>query len=302
MTKEISKIQKENEDLKKQVGVFGTELKELRNKMAAMSNKLDLDKSMQFLSDEYDEFKSFTSNMEKELTRMTSDLRDFEERLLKIDEAIEAINQYSYKYNIKIIGIPQKGRKETAQETVDICLKLFQEIGAEISQYDVDIAHRIPTKNTNYPPPIICKFTRRIAKEAVMSRKDEMTRIDLEKIDLQKSAGRIGVYDHLTPKTQALFNKAKIFQKENNYGFCWTKNSAVLLKQSEDSRIIRVTSLEVLEKLDSNFMTSDFSQSSIPPAGFSRGGPSLRGYGRGSGPRTRSSYRQKSSSTNGQST
>ena len=50
------------------------------------------------------------------------------------------------------------------------------------------------------------------------------------------------------------------------------QRSAVLLKQSEDSRIVRVTSLEVLEKLDSNFMTSDFSQSSIPPAGFLEAG------------------------------
>lgn len=296
MSKDISIIQKENEDLKKKANEFEQELKELKDKMAAMNNEpYELDKSMQFLSDEYEDFKSFKSSMEKDINRMFPRLKDIEEGISKIDEAIEAIHKYSYQYNLKILGIPQNDRRETSKQTVDTCLTLFQGIGADVSPHDIDIAHRIPSRNTKYPPPIICKFTRRIVKETVMSCRKEIINIDLETIGLVKSTGKIGIYDHLTPNTQALFNKAKIFQKENKYAFCWSKNSNVFLKESEESEVIRVTCSEVLEKLGNNVSVSETASVSpvLAPSFNRRGEPKTRsfGYSRGrEGPRTRSSY------------
>ncbi|XP_028516853.1 uncharacterized protein LOC114575679 [Exaiptasia diaphana] len=267
----------------------------MRDKMAAINNQLhELDKSMQFLSDEFDDFKSFKSSLEKDVNRMLSKLKDLEEGIARIDEAIEAIHKYSYQYNLKILGIPQKGRKETSKQSVDKCLKLFQSIGAEVLSYDIDIAHRVPSRNAKFTLPIICKFTHRIAKESVMSCRSEANNIDLEDIGLTKSTGKIGIYEHLTPNTQDLFNKAKIFQKENKYAFCWTKNSNIFLKESEDSVVIRVTSPEVLENMVNDASISETAGIS-PGASMSfnqRGGPNTRSFrsrGRG-GPRTRSSY------------
>ena len=308
MDKELSKILKQNEELKKQADEFENELSDLKSKMATMKDKpMEVDKSMQFLSEEYDDFKSFKSSTEKELTRLSSKLRDFVEKIEIIDETIETIQKYSYQYNVKILGIPQADRKESAKDSVDLCLKLFKEVGVDISKFDLDIAHRVPSRNTNYPPPIICKFTRRIVKEDVMSRRSELKNVDLGKFGI-KETGRIRIYDHLTPKTQSLFNRAKTFQKENNYTYCWTKNSNVLLKETEDSNIIRVTSIDVLGRLESkDHTTPDFSQMPhglFPPGVFTSGrGAASPGYGRDSRPRTRSSYRQESSpAAGGQST
>ena len=69
--------------------------------------------------------------------------------LNKIDKAIEAVNRYSYQYNLKIIGVPKANTKESAKETVDICLNLFNKIGADVSPYDIDIAHRVNTQRPN---------------------------------------------------------------------------------------------------------------------------------------------------------
>jgi hypothetical protein len=94
----------------------------------------------------------------------------------KISEQIDAIEQYSYNYNVKIIGIPQtQDRNETAANTADICTNLFHSIGAtNVTLQDIDIAHRIPTRGVSSKPnSIICKFTRRLAKEAVISKKKE---------------------------------------------------------------------------------------------------------------------------------
>ncbi|KXJ21059.1 hypothetical protein AC249_AIPGENE4365 [Exaiptasia diaphana] len=186
MTKDISKIQKENEVLKEKALEFEQELKEMRDKMAAMNNPPHkLDKSMPFLSDEFE----------------------------------------------------GKGCQQNALKA---------------------------------------------------------NNIDLEDIGLTKSTGKIGIYEHLTPSTQALFNKAKIFQK-NKYAFCWTKNSNIFLKESQDSVVIRVTSPEVLENMVNDASISETPGIS-PGASMSFNTRSFRSRGRG-GPRTRSTYNRDELST-----
>ena len=60
--------------------------------------------------------------------------------------------KYSYQYYLKLLGVPQAEEKETAKQSVDICLKLIKETGIKISESDIDIAHRIPNKNKNLLP------------------------------------------------------------------------------------------------------------------------------------------------------
>lgn len=304
MAKDISKLRKENDELKTQVADLGRELSKIQSKMAtfnAEASEKELDKSVQFLSEEYDGFKAFKVSMEGEIRRMSSRLKDVEENVYKIDDAIESILKYSYQYNVKILGIKQKNASESSRDTVDLCLALFKEIGAKVAEYDIDIAHRVPSRNSNFPPPIICKFTRRVAKESVMEFKKRMADIDLDDIGLE-SSGKVGIFDHLTPNTQALFNKAKAFQKEHKYAFCWTKNSSILLKETSESNIIRITSPDVLRKLAQN--TSYYGPSGVfppawgpQPAQFDFGHPAMEhpapiaGSSRGR-PRTRSSMQQ----------
>ena len=79
----------------------------------------------------------------------------------EITKAIEVAEQYSYQYNIKIMGVPQLNEKELAETTENLCMKLFTAMGvADVSLQDVHIAHRVqsrrPSQNSN---PIICKKT-----------------------------------------------------------------------------------------------------------------------------------------------
>ena len=52
-----------------------------------------------------------------------------------------------------------------------MCLRLFSALGVkDISILDIDTAHRVPSRRaSNKPNAIICKFTRRLAKEKVMT-------------------------------------------------------------------------------------------------------------------------------------
>ena len=68
-------------------------------------------------------------------------------RLEEIGKSIELIQRYSYQYNVKIVGLPEIKASESASDTTTLCLSLFQAAGVEISIQDIDIAHRIPTRN-----------------------------------------------------------------------------------------------------------------------------------------------------------
>ena len=60
---------------------------------------------------------------------------------------------------------------ETAAETSALCVKLFQQMEAEVFLSDIDIAHRVPSRQQNgAPKPIICKFVRRLAKASVIDK------------------------------------------------------------------------------------------------------------------------------------
>ena len=58
-----------------------------------------------------------------------------------------------------------------------------------------------------------------------------------------------GIYDHLTPKRQQLLVAAKSFKTENNYKYCWTKNSTIYLRKSEETRAIKINEIHDLELL-----------------------------------------------------
>ena len=199
----------------------------------------------------------FKSKVEKHLERLSTDLMTIRSNIYRIDEEIEAIMKYSYQYNVKILGIPQHDKRESATESAEICLNMFNKTGVKsVSISDIDIAHRIPNRRpSNFSPAIVCKFTRRLAKETVMKYKKEASKISITDITGHKqNAGPernsyIRIFDHLTPRTQEILREAKKFQKENDFKYCWTKNSEVYLKKEDDSKTVKVTNIDDLERL-----------------------------------------------------
>ena len=317
----LDKLRQENHDLKSQIADLQEELTQVKCKIASNPTNDDLAKSVDFLSNEYDDLKTNKISVVEDLKHIESKLYLISKKVCEIDDAIESIVQYSYQYNVKILGVPQESDTESAEQTVNICVKLFQEMGANITSNDIDIAHRIPNRTKTCPAPIVCKFTRRIAKEAVMKKKKEINKVDLRKLVSTACVDdvRLEIFDHLTPKQQELLRQTKIFQRENNFAFCWVKNQVILLREVEDGKIIRIKSQHDLDELKGKFSNfCDLTESySYPDSrhplmfpspesnwgrGSYRGGPyrggsyrggsyrggSYRGESQRNGPRTRS--------------
>ena len=172
----------------------------------------------------------------------------------RVGNAINEAEEYSYQFNVKIIGLPELNSNETAPETSSLCVKLFQEMGAEVSIFDIDIAHRVSTrKESEGPKPVICKFVRRLAKGKVMEVRQHASQVNPTSIGLSTD-NELGVriFHHLTPKKENLLFEAKKFKEQNHYRFCWDKNSTIYLRKDERSRAIKITDTDTLRRLASD--------------------------------------------------
>lgn len=251
----VMSLRKRNDSLQTQLEKLRIEFKSLESSLADRETETSNEsnggpspdgetvKSLEFLSSSYDDLIAFRKEAKIQLQGFSKRLDVLAERVGDIAEAIDAIDRYSYQYNVKIVGIPEVQPRESATATSTLCVKLFAAMGVDISLQDIDIAHRIPTRSaTSAPMPIICKFSRRLVKEQVMNRRKEISKVSPNSLGLLEDASlcEAVIYDHLTPKTQKLLVDAKKFQERHHYSYCWVKNFSVFLRKSADSRPVKI--------------------------------------------------------------
>ena len=211
-------------------------------------------KSLQFVSDEYDNLTSFCSATKKDLATLKNRLKSLTVQVCDMADVLDDLVKYSYSFNIKLLGIPEidPTSREPAVETTKLCIGLFNLIGANITLNDIDTAHRVPSRNSssNDPKPIICKFVRRIAREEVMSHRREVSNVDPTAVGVNVGdLSNAMILDHLTPKAQELLSEAKRFKTRYNYAYCWAKNQVIYLRQHENSQPIKVKDRGVLQTM-----------------------------------------------------
>jgi uncharacterized phage infection (PIP) family protein YhgE len=253
-------LRKENEELRNDISELQKKLDKITEEMSKINDKTDQiegshvakdqEKSIQFVSDQYDDLVSFKNNTNTELKYIKSQVEIISTKCDKIAKAVDQLEDYSYQYNLKIVGIPQEQATETAEQTANLCLNLFKSIGAnDVILQDIDIAHRIPARrSTDRPNAIICKFVRRLAREKVMSARRGVNHLRPSQLGLpQNSQLNVNIYDHLSPRVQELLYEAKKYQRVNHFQYCWVRNKkTICLRKSETDEIIKLNSLQDL--------------------------------------------------------
>ena len=260
---DFKQMKREHEEVKDQLKALMKEFESLKAKMA---DKLDRDAApdsndVQHVSNTCDELMNFKMNTLGALENFSSKLINFSDRVEEIEKKLDDSINYSYQYNLKILDVPQLKAKETAEETTQLCLKIFSKIGVDVKDIDIDIAHRVPKRTQQYGRrrnsrvqgnnSIIYKFVRGVVKERVLAARANINRLNPQEFGLpeDRNLRSIKVLSHLTPKLQHLLGQAKTFQTEAGFKFCWAKSSAVFLRKSDNSRIYALHSLSDLDEL-----------------------------------------------------
>ena len=130
-----------------------------------------------------------------------------------------------------------------------LCLNLFAAIGAEVTEQDIEISHRVlARRQSNQPSAIICKFVRRLAKERVLALRRETSNVQPQQLGFSSEVqlNYLSIYEHLPPRLQELLFEANKYKRENNFKFCWVRNKAIF---KEGDVVIKLTKREDLAQL-----------------------------------------------------
>ena len=224
----IKSLRKQNDELKDEIANLREDFKKFEDTVKIKETNHDdqkckapseeTQKSLNYLGDEYDDLKRSSKMAKQQMSRLETRLTEISAKVEHLSTSIDEAQQYSYSYNVKLMGIPHLKPRESAQETSELCLKVFQQMGVRLTLQDIHIAHRVPTrKTTDKPKPIICKFTRRLAREQVMAARKEIKKLNPNSLGLfpESTWMNAAIYDHLTPRIQQLLVEAKKFKEEN---------------------------------------------------------------------------------------
>ena len=146
----VSSLKKENDSLKDEITAFNQNLEELQQSIKRQDPQVtsyggeqptrlitDADSlsTLKFYGKSYDDLRAESVNSLKQLW---SRLNLLSSRVGKIGDPIEQLQRYSFQYNIKIIGLPERDTHESASQTASLCifskpLKLKFQIKTSIS-------------------------------------------------------------------------------------------------------------------------------------------------------------------------
>ena len=107
-------------------------------------------------------------------------------------------------------------------------------MGENISIQDIDTAHHVLQRNNaGNPKPIVCRFVRRLVKESLMSHRKEISDVTPAAVGLPEgsSLSSARIYDHLSPRMQAVLFQAKKVKEKLHYQCCWSKGLVMFTKR-----------------------------------------------------------------------
>ena len=76
----------------------------------------------------------------------------------------DTVEQYGRRDNIRIFGVKENNDEDIYQEVINVA----KSAGVNMNKSDISICHRVPSRSTVNPRPVIVKFVRRELKHRVM--------------------------------------------------------------------------------------------------------------------------------------
>lgn len=171
--------------------------------------------------------------------------REMRDEVLALRQQLQDSEQHSRSANIEIVGLPL-----TAGENIYNCLHhVAAAIGVPYKREDISIAHRLRLySKVHHHPPIIVQFVSRSVRESWLSAARKKKKFNATDVHQSLTASNMFINEHLTPHNKQLLGRARKLQRDSRIHFAGYFNGKVMLKLTEKSESVRITTLEDLDK------------------------------------------------------
>ena len=203
---------------------------------------LAFEKSMDFISNQFENHKKMTEALIKRNTKLESENEVLKKKVEKLEGNLNAVanevndlEQYGRRDCLEIIGIP----KEENENPESLVIKLGEKIGVECKSHEIQACHRIGPKSN---AGIITKFMNRKLHDQFLRKKRETRQVTGRDLNLQATKVNIFITESLTRKNKELFKSVRERKKEMGWDFAWTRNGMIFVKKSKDSELLTIRS------------------------------------------------------------
>ncbi|XP_030026183.2 uncharacterized protein LOC115444522 [Manduca sexta] len=202
-------------------------------------------------SEDVEQFRKELSDMKKELKdldRYKAEVVDLRAEVLELRNELESRQQYKYLKDIELTGITEHQSENLPQIVTNLTTKL----GISMDPRDIDDIKRVGQKTSgtdSRPRPVVVTFTRRAPRDEMLRAARVRRGLTTDMIQVPGNSRRVYVNEHLTKSNRILFSKARAIGSQLKFRYVWTSNGTILMRRTDTSSVLRVTSETILDKL-----------------------------------------------------
>lgn len=191
------------------------------------------------------------SDLKDENQKLKQELDDLRSSVNEISDSNHRNEQWVRRSNIQLNGVPQK----KGENLLSLVKTLAQKCNFNIDvDTDVDFVTRVAVKNdadNKTPKPIILKMHSRYKKDDFLLSLRKLKNCTAGDIGISGALSNKKIFfnDHLSARNKYLLREAKRLVKDKGYAYCWVRNCTIMVRRSDHSPIIHVTSNESLNKI-----------------------------------------------------
>ncbi|XP_053603830.1 uncharacterized protein LOC128677825 [Plodia interpunctella] len=243
----LTQWKKDQDVVLNRLSVDIAELKEQNSSIK--SSSMEVEKSIQFISKQYEEMKIKLLNMEQERKENLS-------YIASLENQIEDLQKRSKSAVVEVRNLPvstQQNRSETQQDLCDLMQKTCGTINVDITKSDIKDIYRI--KNKTGSTIVVTELTSVLSKNKILDGVKEYNKINphskLSTTSIGLPGPRVPIYitESLTNKDRKLFGQARDTAKISGFKFCWTNRGRIYMRQSEGGPRIEIKTEENLKAL-----------------------------------------------------
>ena len=148
---------------------------------------------------------------------------------LKTLSESDLLENYNRRDNVKILGLKETtdGQREMMETTIKKVVDISNAIEAQISENDISIADRLPSRNAGNKP-VIVRFARRIKKIDLLKKKKNLVNHE----DLRD----IKIFEDLSA---ARVNFLKIMRSDERIQSTWTREGTIFFIWKADEKLYK---------------------------------------------------------------
>lgn len=196
----------------------------------------EMKETMKFMSLQYDDILKGVKKNTKTIQELKKENKELKDDVNNLKETVSFLNNVRVRNDCVINGLKYDEKVNAA----DIVLNIAKQTGAKISGDDVEDAYFVSRRAQSNKSSVVVKFANKRSKTVFMKEKRKLRYLEDTK--------NIYINDFLSRDNIALLKHAQSL-KSAGYKFIFSANGSIFAKQRDDSRPIRIKSLDDVDNL-----------------------------------------------------